>query len=99
MVDQVLTQLKLSEFFDVVICHEDVTNYKPDPEAYILALKQLGLAGSDVLIFEDSNAGLIAANKANCDVVAFQHEFNTNNDLSLAIKVISDFNATRRSSI
>ncbi|MEN8122254.1 MAG: HAD-IA family hydrolase, partial [Bacteroidota bacterium] len=85
-------QLQMSEIFDIVISHEDVNNHKPDPEAYILALKQLKLPGSEVLVFEDSNAGIIAAKKANCDVVAFRHEFNNNNDFSLAIKVISDFN-------
>ncbi len=92
MVDQVLSQLKLAEFFDIVITNEDVTTHKPDPEAYLLALKMLSLPASDVLVFEDSNAGLIAARKANCDSVAFQHEFNINNDFSLAIQVISDFN-------
>ena len=92
MVDQILSQLNLSGFFDIVITNEQVTKHKPDPEAYLLALKMLSLPGSDVLVFEDSNAGLIAARKANCDSVAFQHEFNVNNDFSLAIQVISEFN-------
>lgn len=91
MVDQVLSQLNLSEFFDIVITKEDVTKYKPDPEAYLLALERLSLSGSQVLIFEDSKSGLIAAKKASCDSVAFRHEFNVNNDFSLALMVISDF--------
>jgi len=95
MVNQVLTQVKLVDFFDVLITQEDVIEHKPNPEAYLLALKRLSVCSSEVLIFEDSNAGLTAANKANCDAVAFKHEFNTNNDLSLAIKVISDFNEIR----
>lgn len=90
-VDQILTQLELSDFFDVVITGESVTKHKPDPESYLLALEKLSLPGSEVLVFEDSNAGLIAANKAHCDAIAFQHEFNTKNDLSLAIQVISNF--------
>ena len=91
MVDQVLSQLKLSEFFDIIITKEDVTKYKPDPEAYLLALEKLSLASSQVLIFEDSKSGLIAAKNANCDSVAFRHEFNVNTDFSLALMVISDF--------
>ena len=94
-VDQVLAQLDLSEFFDVVITQEHVTKHKPDPEAYLLALDKLSLPGSEVLVFEDSNAGLVAANKANCDTIAFQHEFNTNNNLCLAIQVISDYRECR----
>jgi beta-phosphoglucomutase-like phosphatase (HAD superfamily) len=57
-----------------------------------LALERLGIPSSEVLIFEDSNAGLLAAKNANCDAVAFKHQFNVNNNLSLSIKVISDFN-------
>ena len=91
MVDQVLSQLGLSEFFEIVISKEQVTKLKPDPESYLLALEKLSLPSSEVLIFEDSNAGLIAARNANCDVVAFKHEFNANHDLSLAIQTISDF--------
>ncbi len=91
MVDQVLSQLKLSGFFELVITKEDVTRHKPDPEAYLLALEKLSLSGSEVLIFEDSEPGLIAARKANCDSIAFQHEFNSNHDLSLALRTISDF--------
>jgi HAD superfamily hydrolase (TIGR01509 family) len=88
----VLSQLELSGFFDIVITKENVTKHKPDPEAYVLALEKLSLPSSEVLIFEDSNAGLVAARNANCDVVAFKHEFNANHDLSLAIQTISDFN-------
>ena len=92
MVHQVLSQLKLSDFFEIIITKENVINHKPDPEAYLLAIEKLSLHSSEVLIFEDSEAGLIAAKKANCDTIAFQHEFNSNHDLSLAIQTIIDFN-------
>jgi HAD superfamily hydrolase (TIGR01509 family) len=92
MVNQVLSQLNLTHFFDLVITQENVTKHKPDPEAYLLALEKLSLPASEVLIFEDSESGLTAAQKANCDSVAFRHEFNMNHDFSTATKVISDFN-------
>ncbi len=92
MVDQVLTQLELKSFFDCVITNENVTKHKPDPEAYLLALKKLDLPSSEVLVFEDSEVGLIAAKRAGCDIVAFRHEFNANHDLSSALRVISDYN-------
>jgi HAD superfamily hydrolase (TIGR01509 family) len=90
-VNQILNQLELSEYFDVVINGQQVVKHKPDPESYLMALEKLSLPASEVLIFEDSNAGLKAAKSANCDVIAFQHEFNSMNDLSLAMQVISDF--------
>lgn len=92
MVEQVLGRVHLTGFFDVVISKEQVTKHKPDPEGYLVALDKLGLPGTEVLVFEDSFAGLTAAHKANCDVVAFRHEFNVPHDFSLALGVISDYN-------
>ena len=91
MVKQILTQLELTHFFDVVISQEDVSKHKPDPEAYLLALEKFALPASKVLVFEDSESGLIAAHKAKCDTVAFRHEFNINHDFSGAIQIISDY--------
>ncbi|MCP5060877.1 MAG: HAD family phosphatase [Ignavibacteriae bacterium] len=92
MVENILTQFNLLDIFDIIVTGEDVTQHKPHPQAYLLALDKLSLSGNNALVFEDSNAGLTAAKKANCDVVAFRHEFNSKNDLSLAMQVIADFN-------
>ena len=91
MVEHVLDQLEVSEFFDVIVFKEHVGKHKPEPESYLLAIEKLEVPVDDVLIFEDSSVGLIAARRAGCDSVAFRHEFNGNNDLSMAVKVISDF--------
>jgi HAD superfamily hydrolase (TIGR01509 family) len=91
MVEQVLNQLELSKFFNLIIAEEQVENTKPDPEAIMLALNYFSISNSEALVFEDSRAGLIAAKKAGCDAIAFQHEFNVNHDLSSAIKTITDF--------
>lgn len=92
MVNQILSQLELTEYFDVVVTQENVSKHKPDPEAYLLALEKLELPASEVLIFEDSEAGITAAQNADCDVVAFRHDFNVNHDFSGAVRIISDFN-------
>jgi HAD superfamily hydrolase (TIGR01509 family) len=91
MVNHAVDQLNLSEYFDIIICKEHVTHHKPHPEAYLKAISELNLNPEDVLIFEDSNAGLIAAENANCDAIAFRHSFNINNDFKTALKIITDF--------
>jgi len=91
MVGQILKKFNLINYFDVVVTKEDVKNHKPNPEAYLFALTKLLLPAPKVLVFEDSFAGIIAANKSGCDVIAYQHEFNKNHDFCLAEKVISDF--------
>ena len=91
MVNHAIAQLSLSEYFDIIICKEHVTHHKPHPEAYLKAIGELNLKSQDILIFEDSNAGLMAAENANCDSIAFRHSFNINNDFRTALKIITDF--------
>ena len=91
MVNQLLKQLDIASLFDVLIAREHVTKHKPDPEAYQLALSQLSMTCEEVLIYEDSWAGLTAANAAGCDAIAVRHDFNIENDLSLAMNVITAF--------
>lgn len=91
MLEQILEQLALDDYFDITISQEDVSQHKPHPEAYLLALERLELTPDKVMVFEDSNAGVRAASKAGCDVIAIRHKFNLSNDLSGACFAISDF--------
>ena len=54
----------LSKYFAFWVCGEDVAHMKPDPEAYRLALQQLGCPVSSALALEDSGNGLAAATGA-----------------------------------
>ncbi|MCP9927571.1 HAD-IA family hydrolase [Cyanobium sp. CH-040] len=54
----------LAEAFDLWVCGDDVARKKPDPEAYVLALRGLALEGGAALAIEDSPAGLAAATAA-----------------------------------
>ena len=50
--------------FDTIVGAEDAPVKKPAPDAYLLALKRLGLPAADCLAFEDSANGLAAARAA-----------------------------------
>ncbi|EPN8460623.1 HAD family hydrolase [Vibrio cidicii] len=91
MVDNILSALELRDAFQVVITQEHVTKHKPDPEAFHLALSKLGVTPEQALIFEDSNAGVLAGQASGCDVVAVRHAFNGKNDLSGALACIDSF--------
>ena len=43
---------------------------KPDPESYLLALRELGTSGPETLVFEDTEAGVASAKAAGARVVA-----------------------------
>jgi HAD superfamily hydrolase (TIGR01509 family) len=56
--------------FDVLVCAEDVTVTKPDPEPYLLAAKLVGVPAGDCFALEDSPNGVVAAEAAGCRVFA-----------------------------
>lgn len=60
----ILEKVKLIDFFDVIVDGNDVTNAKPDPEVFLYAAGKLQKDPSLCLVFEDSLAGIQAANKA-----------------------------------
>ena len=50
------------DYFDAIVDGNDVSNAKPDPEVFLLAAKLLGIKPEDSIVFEDSVAGIQAAN-------------------------------------
>jgi len=51
---------KIPDIFDVVITKEMISNTKPDPECYIVALKNLQEESSNTLGFENDKTGIEA---------------------------------------
>jgi beta-phosphoglucomutase len=74
-IEAVLEGAGLRELFPVLVCLEDVTNGKPDPEGYLLALDRLGshvgrrLSAETTLVFEDSEPGLESAIAAGMECI------------------------------
>jgi HAD superfamily hydrolase (TIGR01509 family) len=56
--------------FDVLVCAQDVTVTKPDPEPYLLAAKRVGVHPGDCFALEDSPNGVASAEAAGCRVFA-----------------------------
>jgi HAD superfamily hydrolase (TIGR01509 family) len=56
--------------FDVLVCADDVSVTKPDPEPYLLAAKLLGADPARCVALEDSPNGVASAQAAGCQVIA-----------------------------
>jgi HAD superfamily hydrolase (TIGR01509 family) len=56
--------------FDALVCADDVTVTKPDPEPYLLAAKLVGVHPADCFALEDSPNGVVSAQAAGCRVIA-----------------------------
>lgn len=64
--------LKIAGLLDVlstVVYGNNVTNYKPHPEPYQLALARLQIQPSEAIVFEDSASGIRSGLDAGCRVV------------------------------
>src|ERR1700730_5670448 len=59
-----LSSLQLLDRFETLVCAGDYKKSKPDPEAYLIAAKRLGVAPEDCLVFEDTAMGIQAATAA-----------------------------------
>ena len=56
--------------FDALVCADDVSVTKPDPEPYLLAAKLLGADPARCVALEDSPNGVASAEAAGCRVIA-----------------------------
>ncbi|MCR5860854.1 beta-phosphoglucomutase [Flavobacterium sp. J372] len=60
----ILEKVGILHYFDAIVDGNDVTNAKPDPEVFIRAAQLLGMQSEGAMVFEDSVAGIQAANVA-----------------------------------
>jgi beta-phosphoglucomutase len=61
----ILEKTGILYMFDAIVDGNDVTNAKPDPEVFLQATKLLQIQPENAFVFEDSVAGIQAANTAN----------------------------------
>ncbi|MEZ4876402.1 MAG: beta-phosphoglucomutase [Flavobacterium sp.] len=61
----ILEKTGIMHYFDAVVDGNDVSNAKPDPEVFLQAARLLNSTNENAIVFEDSVAGIQAANIAN----------------------------------
>ena len=61
----ILEKTGIISYFDAIVDGNDVANAKPDPEVFLRAAKLLNVSNENAIVFEDSVAGIQAANIAN----------------------------------
>lgn len=61
----ILEKTGILHLFDAIVDGNDVANAKPDPEVFLRAAQLLNITNKNSIVFEDSVAGIQAANIAN----------------------------------
>lgn len=83
----ILEKVELLDYFDTIVDGTNVTKAKPDPEVFLNAASQLDITPAKCIVFEDSVAGVQAANTANMTSIGI----GTVNVLGEANEVYADF--------
>jgi HAD superfamily hydrolase (TIGR01509 family) len=88
-IEAILTRLGLREAFPLIVDGSEVEHGKPDPEAYLLTARRLGVAPERCVVFEDSEVGVLAAKRAGMFCIAVRNpRAQEQQDLSAADLVL-----------
>jgi sugar-phosphatase len=77
---------------DVLVSADSVVRGKPDPEAFLLGARRLGVAPADCVVLEDAPAGIAAGRAAGCYVIALRTT-HAEGDLAGANAIVDDLTA------
>lgn len=82
----ILEKVQILNYFDDIVDGNDVSNAKPDPEVFIVGARKANQTNENSIVFEDSVAGIEAANKAKMTSIGIgeasilnEAKFNFNN--------------------
>ena len=69
LTEQRLKKIGVYNRFDYVLCGDEVTKRKPDPEIYLSVLKKMNTKAENAIVLEDSSVGVEAAYRAGIDCI------------------------------
>ena len=92
-IEKYLSRFGLIDAFDAILCADDVTNTKPDPELYLAALTKLGVRAEQAIVFEDSPNGIASAKDAGLYCVAVPNRLTSLCNLDRADLVVPSLSA------
>lgn len=93
VIDTVLAELGLRNYFRAVVSGDQVSKGKPDPEIFLEACARLGVPPAECAVVEDSANGVRAAKAAGMFCIGFVNPGSGEQDLSPADMVVDDFAA------
>jgi beta-phosphoglucomutase len=92
-IDFVLDNLGIRHYFQAVVSASDVKLSKPDPETYLKAAEQIGVAPENCLVFEDAPKGVESARRAGMRsmVLTTMHEKEEFDEYPNVAGIIADY--------
>jgi len=85
----IINKVEIKKYFKVLISGDDVIHKKPDPEPYQKAIKYLKV--KKTFVFEDTEPGIISANRAGAYTFGIKNKYNSINDLKQSQRIYNSF--------
>lgn len=60
----IIEQAGVDCYFDTIVCGDEISRSKPDPEIFLKAALKLGVSPERCIVLEDSESGIMAASRA-----------------------------------
>ena len=86
-----LDLFNIAQFFDLLVCGDDVTKCKPDPQVYNLTVEKLDLNKEECIVIEDATNGIKSAKNAGLYCIAYKASV-VKQDTSLADEEVYNYN-------
>lgn len=90
-IEHTVKTLGIKKYFTKLISSNHVTNPKPAPDTFLLALKELGISAKEAVVVEDSCYGSQAAKAAGIACVGYLNPHSGKQDLSSADVLLESF--------
>ncbi|HEY7339979.1 MAG TPA: HAD family hydrolase [Ktedonobacterales bacterium] len=95
-IDKSLARFGLTQYFDAVVCIDDVTRGKPHPDLILEVLRRTGTTASDAIMLEDAPLGVEAAHRAGVFCIAVPTHGVPLDAFALAPAICHDLHAVQR---
>ena len=81
----------LGDVFGALVCRDDITKSKPDPEILLAAAAKIGVEPESCVVIEDATNGVRAAKAAGMHCIGYVNANSGNQDLSEADLIITEY--------
>lgn len=90
-IEDVMTSLKIRDYFSGFVSGEMTTLPKPAPDIFLKAAQKLGVTADECIVIEDSYNGVMAAKAAGMACIGFANPNSGRQDLSGADYIVEGF--------
>ena len=91
-----LARFEVTDYFDAVVCIDDVTRGKPHPDLILEALRRTDTAASNAIMLEDAPRGVEAAHRAGVFCIAVPTHGIPLDEFALAPAIARDLHAVHK---